>query len=183
MANIERRRKQRKLTLILAAAGVVLALGAAAAISIVLAASGMDAEAYEKAEAEGALSEEDIVTVFGMRGFLTDGDLETVIVWENGARYCEFRIGNLGGTLHYIPKGSLDPLLHPILKPDAGGWAYDTACGEHVSISSVTQVSYPDTATGYILYETDTAHVVITGPAEPFALEMLADAVDFRCFS
>ena len=37
MANIERRRKQRKLTLILAAAGVVLALGAAAAISIVLA--------------------------------------------------------------------------------------------------------------------------------------------------
>ena len=47
----------------------------------------------------------------------------------------------------------------------------------------MTEVSYPDTATGYILYETDKAYVVITGPAEPFALEMLADAVDFRCFS
>ena len=144
---------------------------------------GMEAEAYERAVAEGELSEKACFDVFGMGGFLTDGELETVIVWENGARYCEFRIGNLGGTLHYIPKGSLDPLLHPILKPDAGGWAYDTACGEQVSISSVTKVSYPDTATGYILYETDTAYVVITGPAEPFALEMLADAVDFRCFS
>lgn len=144
---------------------------------------GMEADAYERAMAEGELSEEACFDAFGMGVFLTDAELETVIVWENGTRYCEYRIGNLSGTLHYIPKGSLDPLFHPILKPDAGGWAYDTACGEQVSISSVTEVSYPDTATGYILYETGTAYVVITGPAEPFALEMLADAVDFRCFS
>ena len=138
----------------------------------------------ERADADGLrLSREDCLAAFGMGDFLSGATMNNLIVWENGARYGEFQIGNLYGTLHYIPKGSLDPLLHPILKPDAGGWAYDTACGEQVSISSVTQVSYPDTATGYILYETDTAYVVITGPAEPFALEMLADAVDFRCFS
>ena len=47
----------------------------------------------------------------------------------------------------------------------------------------MTEVSYPDTQTGYILYETDAAYIVITGPTEAYALEMLADAVDFRCFS
>ena len=149
----------------------------------ILPGGGMDAEAYEKAEAEGALSEEEIVTVFGMGSFLPGANIDSVIVWENGARYCEFRIGNLDGILHYIPKGSLDPLFHPILKPESKGWAYDTACGEQVSISAVTEVSYPDTQTGYILYETDAAYVVITGPVEAYALEMLADAVDFRCFS
>lgn len=143
---------------------------------------GMDAEAYEKAEAEGILNEEDYYTVFGMGHFLSDAKIDSVIVWENNARYCEFRIGNLGGMLHYIPKGCFYPLFHPILKPDVEGWAYDAACGEQVSISAVTEVSYPDTQTGYILYETDAAYVVITGPTEPYALEMLADAVDFRCF-
>lgn len=144
---------------------------------------GMEADAYERAMAEGELSEEACFDVFGMGGFLTDGELETVIVWENGTRYGEFQIGNLSGTLHYIPKGSLDPLFHPILKPESKGWAYDTACGEQVSISAVTEVSYPDTQTGYILYETNAAYVVITGPVEAYALEMLADAIDFRCFS
>ena len=149
----------------------------------ILPGGGMDAEAYERAEAEGALSEEEIVTAFGMGAFLPGANINSVIVWENGTRYCEFRIGNLGGSLHYIPKGSLDPLFHPILKPDSKGWAYDTAFGEQVSISTVTEVSYPDTQTGYILYETDAAYIVITGPTEAYALEMLADAVDFRCFS
>ncbi len=144
---------------------------------------GMEADAYERAMAEGELSEEACFDAFGMGVFLTDAEIETVIVWENGTRYCEYRIGNLSGILQYIPKGSLDPLFHPILQPDAESWAYDTACGEQVSVSSVTQVSYPDTATGYILYETDTAYVVITGPAEPYVLELLADAVDFTCLS
>lgn len=138
----------------------------------------------KKAEEDGLrLSREDCFAAFGMGHFLSDAELDTVITWDNGTRYCEYRIGNLSGALHYIPKGSLDPLFHPILKPDAGGWAYDAACGEQVSISSVTEVSYPDTATGYILYETDTAYVVITGPAESYALELLADAVDFTCLS
>lgn len=144
---------------------------------------GMEADAYERAVAEGELSEKACFDVFGMGDFLTDGELETVIVWENGTRYCEFQMGNLSGLLHYIPKGGFDPLFHPILKPESKGWAYDTACGEQVSISAVTEVSYPDTQTGYILYETDAAYIVITGPTEAFALEMLADAVDFRCFS
>jgi hypothetical protein len=144
---------------------------------------GMEANAYERAMAEGELSEEACFDAFGMGVFLTDAELETVIVWENGTRYCEYRIGNLSGILHYIPKGCFYPLFHPILKPDAGGWAYDTACGEQVFISAVTEVSYPDMQTGYVLYETDTAYVIITGSTEPFALELLADAVDFTCFS
>ena len=106
-----------------------------------------------------------------------------LIVWENGARYCYLSVGNCWGTLHYIPKGSLDPVLHPILEPDSEGWAYDSACGEQVSICIAANVNYPELPTGYVFYETDTAYIVITGPTEAFALEMMADAVDFRCFS
>lgn len=138
----------------------------------------------EQADADGLqLSREDRLAAFGMGDFIPGGDLMNLIVWENGARYCYLSVGNCWGTLHYIPKGSLDPVLHPILEPDSEGWAYDSACGEQVSICIAANVNYPEWPTGYVFYETDTAYIVITGPTEAFALEMMADAVDFRCFS
>lgn len=43
-------------------------------------------------------------------------------------------------------------------------------------------MEYPNTPRSYILYETDTAYVVIEGLGEPYAQELLADAVDFTQF-
>ena len=143
---------------------------------------GMYNEAYKAATAEGRLEEEACLARFGMGAFLRDATLDSFILWENGGRYAEFRVGNLAGQLHYLPKGCFYPLFHPVMGRQGESWAYDAACGEQVNICVMAGAVYPDWDCGYILYETDTAYVVVVGPTETYALQLLADAVDFSCF-
>jgi|GEM_PF-3793171 len=142
---------------------------------------GMETAAYAAAQGR-ELSRAEVTEAFGMGSFLRgDYEAESVLVWANGARYCQFRSRGTGisGMLHYIPKGCFYPLLHFAPHPQREGWAYDSACGEQVYLVSDTQGEYPTGPRSYVLCETDAAYVVIEGLSEPAVLEALADAVDF----
>ena len=104
--------------------------------------------------------------------------------YESGAVYLEESFGTGGYKLHYIPKGCFYPLLMSFYSTDVTSWAYETACGEQVWISTGENPPYPKWPQSSILYETDTAYVLVTlGDAEAYLLEAVADNIDFTMFN
>ncbi len=104
--------------------------------------------------------------------------------YDNGAVYLEESFGGGSYELHYIPKGCFYPLLMSFYSTDVTSWAYESACGEQVWISTGENPPYPKWPQSSILYETDTAYVLITtGNAEAYLLETIADNIDFTMFN
>lgn len=121
--------------------------------------------------------------LMGVEPFITDGKPEYTVVYDNGVFFCRM---TGGGELHYIPKGCFSPLVRFCLRPDMEGWAYNTACGEQVYIVQAGAIEYPVWDYSSIIYETDTAYVIIannTGRNEAYFLEDMADSIDFTKFN
>lgn len=124
----------------------------------------------------------EIYKQMGVEPFIADGEPGDAVIYDNGVFFCPMTDG---GDLHYIPKGSFSPLVRFCLHPDGEGWAYNTACGEQVYIVQGGDMEYPVWDYSSIIYETDTAYVIIlnnTGRDEPYLLEDIADNVDFTKF-
>lgn len=128
-------------------------------------------------------TEEDEWKLLGTEDFLRDEQsyLTTVIRWDTGAWQTMIVYGAASYELGYIPKGSFFPGLRELLHPDAGGWAYETACGEQVYIALDGEMEYPRLPVPLALYETETAYVVLEFPGmtDAVTIQTLADNIDF----
>lgn len=139
-------------------------------------------EGFDKLE---AVDEREIYKLAGVEPFAREGTASSVVAYDNGAFWMDLYFNHSGYYVHYIPKGCFYPGFHYVLHPDCQGWAYDTACGEQVYITMDGVVEYPVYPSDYILYETDTAYVIIQiedGINEAYRLELVADDIDFTVF-
>ena len=128
-------------------------------------------------------TEEDKWRLVGTENFLRDDQsyLTTVIRWDTGAWQTMIVYGATSYQLGYLPKGSFFPGLRELLHPDAGGWAYETACGEQVYIALDGELEYPRLPVPLALYETEEAYVVLEFPGmtDAATMQTLADNIDF----
>ena len=128
-------------------------------------------------------TEEDKWRLVGTENFLRDDQsyLTTVIRWDTGAWQTMIVYGAASYQLGYLPKGSFFPGLRELLHPDAGGWAYETACGEQVYIALDGELEYPRLPVPLALYETEGAYVVLEFPGmtDAATMQTLADNIDF----
>lgn len=109
-----------------------------------------------------------------------------MIKYDNGAIWLNEVFGTGCCDLHYIPKGCFHPLLMTFHSSEAAGWAYESVCGEQVWISIAEQAPYPKWPKSSILYETDTAYVLVIKYdciPEAYLLEAIADNIDFTMFN
>lgn len=139
-------------------------------------------EGYEALE---VVDEQEIYKLAGVEPFAREGTANCVVAYDNGAFWMDLYFNHSGYYVHYIPKGCFYPAFHYVLHPDCRGWAYDTACGEQVYITLDGVMEYPVYPSNYILYETDTAYVIIQiedGMNEAYRLELVADDIDFTKF-
>ena len=131
----------------------------------------------------GYAVEEDYWTLMGTDNFLLDPEsfLFSMAKWDNDVWQTSIRYGNGQFDLTYIPKGCFCPVLRETLHPDAVGWAYDTACGEQVYICMDGEMEYPQFPSPVVLYETDSAYVVLSvyGNMDAARMQMYADIIDF----
>ena len=131
----------------------------------------------------GKAAEEDYWTLMGTDNFLLDSEsfLFSMAKWDNGVWQTSIHCGNGQFDLTYIPKGCFCPVLRETLHPDASGWAYDTACGEQVYICMDGEMEYPKFPSPVVLYETDSAYVVLSVYDNISAAKMqtYADSIDF----
>ena len=122
--------------------------------------------------------------IMGFGPFSKDNRPFRLHKYDNGAMYLEESFGTGGYNFHYIPKGCFYPLLMSFYSTDVTSWAYESACGEQVWISTGENPPYPKWPQSSILYETDTAYTLITtGNAEAYLLEAIADNIDFTMFN
>lgn len=132
---------------------------------------------YENATAD------ELTKLLGVKPFceeLRGGEAEvTAVKYDTGAFACALR----SGWLYYIPKGTLFPLLRSV---DGVGeaWAYESLCGEQVSIALGSEMEYPLLRYDYVLYETETAYVFmeLEGGSGAAEIEKTVDSVDFTVF-
>lgn len=136
-------------------------------------------------EALEVVDEQEIYKLAGVEPFAREGTADCVVAYDNGAFWMDLYFNHSGYYVHYIPKGCFYPTFHYVLHPDCRGWAYDAACGEQVYITLDGVTEYPVYPSNYILYETDTAYVIIQiedGMNEAYRLELVADDIDFTKF-
>lgn len=135
----------------------------------------------------GEASEEDYWCMMGMDSFLLSEESYPFALakWDNGAWQGAFIYGSTSFELAYIPKGCFCPILRESLHPDAAGWAYDTVCGEQVYICLDGERVYPRFPRPVVLYETDSAYIVLSydGSADGAKMQLFADSVDFSAFN
>lgn len=131
----------------------------------------------------GTATEEDYWTLMGTDNFLLDSasSLFSMAKWDNGVWQTSIHYGNGRFELTYIPKGCFCPVLRETLHPDAIGWAYDTACGEQVYICMDGEMVYPQFPSPVVLYETDSAYVVLSvyDNIDAARMQKYADIIDF----
>ena len=141
----------------------------------------LDTHSFKTRPEERPASEEDMWELLNMESFLLDGELEAAIRWDNGVWQGAVRAEGLSFDMLYIPKGSFCPLVREQLHPDAASWAYDSACGEQVCITLDGEMIYPRFQNPIVLYETDTAYVIlqILATNDASALQACADCIDF----
>ena len=144
---------------------------------------GESSEAFHLSEA----TDEDLRTLLGVENFLRSEEsyVASTVAWDTGAWQTLIVYGSTSYELSYVPKGSFCPVLRAFLHPGSGSWAYETACGEQVSITLDGEMEYPRFTTPLALYETDTAYVIVGSSGMPGAadLQMFADNIDFTKFS
>ena len=80
-----------------------------------------------------------------------------------------------GFYLFYVPKGTLNPKLYGLVEADQV-WGYDTPCGAQVTIAKESKGAC------CVLWETDSAWVVLYTAWGEIAAEALADAIDWTGF-
>ena len=107
------------------------------------------------------------------------------MAWDTGAWQALIVYGSTSYELCYVPKGSFCPTVRAFLHPGAESWAYETACGEQVSLTVDGEMEYPRFTTPLGLYETDTAYVLLQFPGmcSGADLQLFADNIDFTKFS
>lgn len=127
-------------------------------------------------------SVEERYALLGVEPFLAEGKLSTASKYDNGAFYSYISFGHSSYSLHYIPKGAFYPLFRFVLHPELEGWAYDAACGQQVYLVLGGEMAYPDTGFGYILYETDSAYLIVEADSDASRLQSIADDIDFTQF-
>ena len=143
---------------------------------------GESSEAFRLGEA----SDEDLWTLLGAEHFLRSEEsyVASTVTWDTGAWQALIVYGSTSYELSYVPKGSFCPVLRAFLHPGTESWAYETACGEQVSITLDGEMEYPRFTTPLALYETDNAYVLVQFPGMCSAadLQMFADNIDFTRF-
>lgn len=126
------------------------------------------------------VSMEDLFNTTGMHPFTAEADYSAV-AHDTGA----FWLANDQFQLSYIPKGSFFPTVRFALDENGKTWAYETACGEQVSIALGGEYEYPVWAYNYALYETESAYVLIEFPDKWSVAQMedMLDGIDFTKFN
>ncbi|MBQ7895988.1 MAG: hypothetical protein IJ364_05470 [Oscillospiraceae bacterium] len=140
----------------------------------------------ERTEAIRQVSEDEYFETMGFGRFSKDALPSNMLKYDNGAIWLQEAFGTGYYLVHYIPKGCFYPMLMSFHSTDVTSWAYETACGEQVWISTGENPPYPKIPQSSILYETDTAYVLITkedGQNEAYLLEAVADNIDFTMFN
>jgi hypothetical protein len=122
----------------------------------------------------------------GLENFSPESEPGRLVKYDNGAFYMRCcHPASAVYDLHYVPKGSFYPLISPI-ETDDMAWRYDTSCGEQVFIAMGGSSSDPLEGYRCIIYETDTAYVLVmpfdVSKNEIYRMETLADAIDFTKF-
>lgn len=132
----------------------------------------------------GAATKADYWNLLDMDSFLLEGELITAIRWDNNAWQCCVYCGSNSFDLCYVPKGSFCPVIRAQLNPQTEGWAYDTACGEQVYITLDGTMDYPCIETPLVLYQTDSAYVILQskGSSDAEHMQAYADIIDFTKF-
>lgn len=120
----------------------------------------------------------EISTMLGMETFTGEGEF-TAVAYDTGAFFLASQTPQY--SLSYIPKGSFFPALRFALDENGESWAYETACGEQVSIARGGTFQKSLMAYNYALYETDTAYTFLEFPESTDAVQMeaLLDSIDF----
>ena len=80
-----------------------------------------------------------------------------------------------GFCLFYVPKGTLNPKLYGLAEADQV-WGFDTPCGARVTIAKESKGAC------CVLWETDSAWVVLYTAWGEIAAEALADAIEWTAF-
>ena len=133
----------------------------------------------------GKATEEDAWKLMGVENFLLDDQsyVAVTVSWDNGAWQSMIVYGSNSYELSYIPKGSFCPSLRGLLHPEAEGWAYDTACGEQISMTTDGSIEYPRLPAPTAVYETENAYVVLGFmDANEATMQLCADNIDFTKF-
>jgi hypothetical protein len=122
----------------------------------------------------------------GIENFSPESEPGRMVKYDNGAFYMRCcHPASAVYDLHYVPKGSFYPLIGPI-ETDDMAWEYNTSCGEQVFIAIGDNGSDPLEGYRCIIYETDTAYVLVmpfdVSKNEIYRMETLADAIDFTKF-
>ncbi len=133
----------------------------------------------------GKATEEDAWKLMGVEYFLLDDQsyVAVTVSWDNGAWQSMIVYGSNSYELSYIPKGSFCPSLRGLLHPEAEGWAYDTACGEQISMTTDGSIEYPRLPAPAAVYETENAYVVLGFmDANEATMQLCADNIDFTKF-
>ena len=140
---------------------------------------------HKDADRSIEVSKADYYNAMGFGQFSKENRPFFMLKYDNGAIWLSESFGTGGYELHYIPKGCFYPMLQSFYSTDVTSWAYESACGEQVWISTGEQPPYPISKQSSILYETDTAYVLITasGNPEAYLLEAIADNIDFTMFN
>ncbi len=132
-------------------------------------------------DSEKPASQKDILELIEAEPFLLAGDILSVVYWDNGAWQGYIHNEGYSCDIIYVPKGSLCPAIREQLHPDAASWAYETACGEQVVITLDGDLEYPRFQNAIVLYETDTAYVVLQlyNCTDSGLIQTCADLIDF----
>ena len=132
-------------------------------------------------------TDEETWELLGVENFLRSEEsyLASAVAWDTGAWQALIVYGSTSYELCYVPKGSFCPTVRAFLHPGAESWAYETACGEQVSLTVDGEMEYPRFTTPLGLYETDTAYVLLQFPGmcSGADLQLFADNIDFTKFS
>ena len=97
-----------------------------------------------------------------------------VDLYDKGGFYLNKQSGQ-GFYLFYVPKGTLNPKLYGLAEAEQV-WGYDTPCGARVTIAKESKGAC------CVLWETESAWVVLYTMWGEIAAESLADSIDWTAF-